>query len=247
MGKTKDAVLLLREGRPPHRIARAMGLSVHSVMAHLYKAVSEKTICRSDIALSYPKDLRDAVDKVVAEDSSPIPFGIFRVLGQDDREDSRESLLIYLRMRDARVALGDMYEFLRDIEMTLHGAIRQALQLEFGENEWWKKGIPEDVRIECVTREQQDNNPAENSYCYTSFISLRKIIDKRWGCFTKHLDGLESADKKDYLNGLLELNGIRNKVMHPIRGVNPTEDDFIVVREFARRLSHQGWRRLARA
>jgi hypothetical protein len=49
---------------------------------------------------------------------------------------------------------------------------------------WWRKGVPEAVRKECVTRKEGDGEPLEDPYRYTMFINLGTIIGKNWEIFS---------------------------------------------------------------
>lgn len=247
MTKANEAVKLLMSGFPPHRISRKLGTSVNVVMNILYRAVGEGEIRRSDIALSYPKTFRAKADKLVDEHGRPFPFGVYaHVLGKNDTNEMRKSLHAYLFLRDACVAFGDMYDYLRGIESTLHKAIRNVLLSEYGEPDWWRKGVPTPIRTVCAPLYENDTDPAPHQYCYTTFIQLHTILDKRWDLFLNAIVEPKRVSKRVLLRSLTRLNGIRNSVMHPVRGVDPSESDFLFVREFHKMLREQGWTMLAR-
>jgi hypothetical protein len=55
---------------------------------------------------------------------------------------------------------------------------------------------------------------------------LREILDRKWAVFTRYLPAEVAQNKKELLERLLQLNRIRNNVMHPVRGGLLTEDEF---------------------
>ncbi len=132
----------------------------------------------------------------------------------------------------ARAALGDMYDDLRRIELTLHRHVRETLTKAFTNDEWWRRGVPEAVRVKCVERRErdQDDEPCE-PYCYTDLLDLGKIMEDHWLLFKDHLPTCYSSNRKALLEALARLNRIRNKVMHPVRGLVPCSEDFTFVQE----------------
>lgn len=244
MARKHEAADLLRTGCSPSNIAQQMGVTLDTVMGYLYNQVGEGRVKRSDIVFSIEERIRRAVEEVVSH-AEPRDFGLdfvggektlivsrvvdklANVLNQDEIEDAK----IYLDIRDARVVLGDMYELLRDIELNLHTSMRDLLEAEHGQNDWWRRGVPENIRRECAATLEGDQQPADHPYCYTTLIHLKDILDKQWAVFTKVLPKGLSQDKKALLERLVRLNQIRNAVMHPVRGTTLTADDFAFVRD----------------
>ena len=52
---------------------------------------------------------------------------------------------VYWELRSEKIALGDIYEWIYEIEVELHKYIRSILLLAHGDDEagWWKHGVPE--------------------------------------------------------------------------------------------------------
>jgi hypothetical protein len=144
---------------------------------------------------------------------------------------NRVDISIYLHYRRARVVLGDRYELLRMVEVRLHSFMKQAFIREFGEEEWWRSGVPDNIRAECAALLEKDPEPADKPYCYTHLISLREMLDKRRTILSKYMPKQLLNQKKDLIERLLKLNRIRNSVMHPVRNAVLTEDDFEFVRD----------------
>lgn len=232
MGSRDKAVQLLKDGYPPGKIAKTMGISIKSVTAYLFQRVGEGVIRRSDIAFSVPRETRAIIENCIRQSRTQKQNRLWRVIEKSGNPIDRNDLYAYLQVRDARVVLGDMYELVRSIELALHKLIRDCLVQEFGQNEWWRSGIPENIRAECAASRERDTEPADDPYRYTTVIHLKDILDKSWACLSKRLPERVCADKRDFLSRIGKLNRIRNAVMHPVRGTNPTEEDF----EFLRKL-----------
>jgi len=241
MARRHEAVEWLRKGCSPSQIAANMGVTVATVMGYLYNQVGEGRIRRSDIVFSIDQNTRDMVEEAISQVNTTYWYDIFCKIKQSGKSVNRDDLMIYLDLRDARVALGDMYEIIRDIEVALHSALRNVLIAEYGATDWWREGIPPNIRAECAASLEMDSVPAEQPYCYTNLMHLKEILDKQWRLFSRILPQRVASDKKKLLSDLTKLNQIRNNVMHPVRGVSPTDKDFAFVRELRDYLELEGW------
>jgi len=254
-----EAAEWLKRGYSPAAIARKMAetspvghTSTYTVMEYLYNQVGEGNIRRSDIVFSIERDTRELIESAItglestgtvaagemtAEDEEKVAELIYTEI-RKIKTVSKAELEFYMELRDARVALGDMYEFLREIELTLHSIVKETLVSNYGlqESGWWEKGVPEKIQAQCKISRDYDEDPATDLFCYTTFIHLVKIIDGRWELFSQLLPKSLSSDRKKLFTDLQKLNRIRNAVMHPVKGLKPTEDDFALVREFRSRL-----------
>jgi hypothetical protein len=133
---------------------------------------------------------------------------------------------VYLDFRRAPVVLGDMYEIVRGIEVRLHRFMKAVFIREFGEEEWWRSGVPDNIRAECAALREKDTDPAPEPYNYTHLIALREILDRKWAVVNQYLPSDLAQNKKELLDRLLQLNRIRNNVMHPVRGGQLAEEEF---------------------
>lgn len=237
MPRKDVAAELLLQGLPPTAIARQMGTSTAAVMHYLCLKVGEGGLRRSDIAFSLPRETRAAIEQAIEKTGSLSAPTIARELQRSGDAPNRFDIGVYIHYRRARVVLGDMYELLRDVEVRLHTFVKQAMVLEFGEEQWWRSGVPDTIRAECAALLEKDPEPAEEPYCYTHLIALREILDKRWSVLSRYMPQQLLNRKKDLLERLLRLNRIRNSVMHPVRKSVLSEDDFEFVRDLARELS----------
>lgn len=215
MGVREETLELLHQGLSPKEIAREKGVNIKTTLAYLDELVGRGALRRSDIFFSIPKNIRNANKE----------RGV-----STDYEDS----LVINKYGDASTALGDMYEDIRTVETYLHQLISSALEEEYGKGEmgWWRKGIPLSIRQDCQSRREADDEPATEPYCYTNLLDLWQILDKQWNVLKKVLPNNITADKQALRFNLIRLNSIRRKVMHPVRGVIPSEDDFEFIREF---------------
>ena len=231
MLRKDQAAQLLRQGLPPSAIAGQMQTSIPAVMQYLSLKIGEGELRRSDIAFSLPRELRSAIEQSIERTSSVSTAVVARDLRKSGMEANRHDIAVYIHYRSARVVLGDMYELLRNVEVRLHTFVKQAFMLEFGEENWWRSGVPDTIRAECAALLEKDPEPAEEPYCYTHVISLREILDKRWPVLSKYMPEHLLNKKKDLMERLLKLNRIRNCVMHPVRKAVLTEEDFEFVRD----------------
>lgn len=122
----------------------------------------------------------------------------------------------------------------------LHKMVKQILLAAHGQN-WWRKGIPERVRIECQARREQDDNPAADAYQYTTFIDVKQIIEKEWATFSTALPNRFALNKRQTLGDLQRINNIRNKVMHPVKDIGEYEEDYLFARAFLADCDEGNW------
>ena len=70
-------------------------------------------------------------------------------------------------------------------------------------------------------------------------------MDKQWRLFNEVLPATLRKDKKALVADLDKLNGIRNYVMHPVKGIAVTEDDLVFVRDFYKKVQLKNWGKTA--
>lgn len=206
MGRPHQTAKLVKSGFSPHQIAELLGISLESVLGYLNRAVGEGCLRRSDIYFAVPPQVRQGPDLA--------------------------------KYSDARAAFGDLYEDIRAIEIHIHRMVRLVLEQDLGNEEsgWWREGVPESVRVKCQERREKDVDVPCEPYCYTDLLDLGKIIEANWNSFQVALPACYASNRKALLDDLRRLNRIRNKVMHPVRGVAPDEADFDFVHGLEREL-----------
>ena len=234
--RRRTAARLLLEGRSPSQISEEMHFPLGMVLNFLYHEVGLGRLRRSDILFSIDPVLRHAVEQAIAKIGNTSPAKVRRALERSGVQVQRGDLNVYLHLRDSRVDLGDMYEFIREIELRLHTLVQEALVAQYGEAEWWRKGVPLHVREDCALTNERDSEPVASLYCYTTVMHLRQIFDREWPVLSRTLPGPIRADKPEFLASLARLNRIRNVVMHPVKGILLNEDDFDFVRGMRRQL-----------
>ena len=243
MGRPYDVAKLLQEGLSPAGIAKRLGISVGSVRQYLWVAVGEGLIRRSDVLFSLPKDLRSVVERMMHANRPKNAFDLQTLLYRQQFPCDREELNILWNLTIGRVGYGDLYEFITSSEELLHTQIKVTLKAEFGEEAsgWWRKGVPERIRVICAQVREQDDDGEADPYAYTTLIHLKEILDRHWQLFVSRLPKAVIADKKALLRDIERLNTIRNRVMHPTRLHKVTDEDFEFAREMHRRLRASAW------
>jgi hypothetical protein len=236
MARRHDAGRYLLEGLTPQQIELRMGISLSSVRQYLCTLVGEGVLRHSDIAFNIAE--RNLIEGAICNSGTSVTDGpyknlrmaqeIYVTLFRQGHKVSRDLVELYLVTRDARP---DLYALICEIEVGLHRLVRQTLETEYG-SRWWREGIPEPTRKNCQGRREEDSSPLDDAYYYTTFIELKSIIDNNWRVFSKVLPKALAVNKPDTLQKLQRINGIRNKVMHPVKVIIEYEDDY----RFARSL-----------
>lgn len=233
MARKNEAGQLLRTGLDPAAIANRMGVTFSTVAQYLRTLVGEGVLRQSDLYFSIPKEKRQLLQAALGESTrrrADVPHRT------SEYHASREELAFFASLRSRRVFAGDMYEYISDTEVALHELVRHTLMKGLGPEEsgWWRKGIGEAVRTECQRRREQDEEPSESPYAYTTLIDLSKIAAANWQLFQGVLPAQYASDRKQLEADLRRLNGLRNAVMHPVKGRKWSEDDFLFVRQVQR-------------
>jgi hypothetical protein len=233
MARKHEAEKLLSQGLSPSQIAAKMeGISFSSVLQYLYTRVGEGSLKVSDIFFAIPKESREIFEAAITEREGHRKIDWGKLAGTSY---SRAELDLYLDLRDSPHFRGDMYEHISAIEVSVHDLIRTVLISHFGPEAWWRKGVPLKIRKDCVDRQEEDDDPIDEKYAYTTLIHLKEILDKNWMAF-KNVLPKQWADKKpEFLGEFNQLNAIRNAVMHPVKKRSWSKDEFEFVRDFNRR------------
>jgi hypothetical protein len=234
MGVREESLQLLWQGLSPKEIAHAKGVSIDTTLGYLDQLVGRGDLRRSDIFFSVPKSIRNSIPASLISSGSFTIQAISNLLKQTNIDVDTEDILVMIKYGDSRHALGDMYEDVRTIETHLHQIIRDTLIEKYGEGEmeWWRQGIPLPIRQTCQSRREEDEDPVEEPYCYTDLLDLWHILDKQWIILKDSIPDEFKGDKRSLRDKLIRLNRIRREVMHPVRGIIPSEEDFDFIREF---------------
>jgi hypothetical protein len=239
MARKEQAEKLLRKGLYPSQIASEMGVSAGTVIQYLRTRVGEGALRLSDIYFAFPAEKRNVLRQALVQEPKR---GYIDYRGLQEHGVAREDADLFKSLQRGRVFAGDMYEYISDIEMTIHQMVRHTLESQFGgqENGWWRQGISEDIRRKCATRREEDAEPCDSPFAYTDMIDLSKIILKNWGLFQNNVPQAYGINRKVLETDFVRLNTIRNSVMHPVKQRDWSEDDFQFVKNVRERFLTHG-------
>jgi predicted transcriptional regulator len=232
MARYVDAATLVKTGNSPGQIAKLWGISCSSVAQYLYTAVGRRLISRSDIFFMIDEETAEAVESIIEQNGirNRRELEEFLRLEPVTKRDDLAEALLYFDLREAPLA--DMYESLCKLERFLHRYIKIVLEEHFGPESWWDE-LPLAIRKQCAEKRQEDPVPErQHEYCYTTFIDLHDIFKKHWPHLSRNFPGSVRADRNVFLSELQKLNGIRNRIMHPVHEYMPAREDFESVRKF---------------
>jgi len=238
MSVRREAANLLKSGLSPVDVAEKMGKSVYDLTRMLLLQVGEAELRWSDIFFRIPQSRRLKYEEVIKAHPGESLFS----WEQSCRARHLNAGEFYLYLLTKGSPQGDMYVYLRDLEISLHQLIRQALELAFRSHDdaWWNDGIPQAIRKDCAKLKEEDAQHLER-YAYTTLTNLKDIIDSHWSEFVAVLPKGAAADKKCLLRKFDRLIMIRNGVMHPIKPISITEGDFEFIRDFRSLMDASQW------
>lgn len=227
MTRRQDAAKLVKDGMSPSDVAASMRLSTATVRLYLLEQIAEGQLMRSDIVRHMDAKTKENYEAYIAT-CEPTDYWSL-VNGSRGEGLDTDEFRLYLDCRDA--LRGDLYTYISRLEIFLHERVRTILIAEFGADEvgWWRNGVPEQIRRDCASSREADPYPPGEPYTYTTFIHLAKIIDKNWRLFSASLPRDIAADRKVLGEIFDRLNAIRNAVMHPVKRVAFSDDDFMFV------------------
>ncbi len=130
----------------------------------------------------------------------------------------------------------DLYVLVVSIELGLHNLLRALLELKYGDD-WWREGVPLTIRVKCVSMREEDDDPVDDPFRYTTIVDLIKIAEKHWSDRLKFAGGFRENEKSRFRSEMDRLNRIRNGVMHPVQARSWGPDDFEFVRALKIKLS----------
>lgn len=226
MALRHQATKLLRGGHGLEQISAQLRLPIDKVIQDLRLQVGEGDIKLSEIFFAILPEKRRLLELTIELNGTSSPAQLQKL--PELQGFTWHEIDLYCRLRDPRVFRGDLYEYLADTEVALHQIVKTALVDEFGpeENEWWRKGVSGDIRKACAQIREDDCEPADDNFAYTTLIQLAKIIDRNWNLFRSQLPSELAQDKKQLLREFSRLNSLRNAVMHPVKGKTWGRDDF---------------------
>ncbi len=199
MTKRKIAVSHLRTGMPLHLIATEMNVSFQTIVRYMKLQVAEGGVTASEVFFGIDAAHRSLLQKLL-ENSNGKPNKSYYGKAAEQGISWDEANL-YWSMAFSTANRGDMYERVADLEVGLHQHIKDVLTKEYGEikSAWWRNGVPLAVRKACVQAREEDAEPVESPFAYTTFIHLSEIIEKNWKLFSVNLPKSFVTHKQDSL------------------------------------------------
>jgi DNA sulfur modification protein DndB len=144
----------------------------------------------------------------------------------------------YLQDQDV-AANGKASAIITDLQRSLFDLVLGKLKAEFGDA-WWKDGVPVRIRTDCVQRREEDPEYLDpEQYLYLKdYIT---IAANNWALFGPYFSLMEKGGKDAQLDWMQKVNKIRNKTMHPERGL-VTQSELQFLRDhqsrFATKVGH---------
>lgn len=243
--KFERTVGLVSDQLRPVEIARNLKISLPEVIHYLNVAIARGRLSRSDVFFCLDEKFRTTMEESGSQLEKMEEWLMLLTLKTGYKIDvTAEELSLYFSYSGRHVRMTDLYELISELEYTLHTKIKHVLVQKFGKGErgWWRKGVPENVRADCAAAQERDTDFYEDPYGYTTLIHLATILVKQWEIFMSRVPLEIAKDKKLLEKNLKKLNSIRNRVMHPVRGGPPTEQDFEFVKSMRQKLKQSLWR-----
>jgi len=240
MAKRHDATALLLSGDTLDEISRRLKRPLSTVIQDLRLQAGEGDLKLSEIFFAIPAGKRAALEALIEQNGTSSPAALQQEAVAQGFQ--WHELDLYCRLRNPGVFRGDLYEYLADTEVALHGMVRETLIEEFGpaEGQWWRQGVPAEIRKACLLTRDDDPDPVDDVFAYTTLIHLAKIIDQHWRLFSARLPHQFAHDKKKLSHEFTRLNFLRNAVMHPVKGRSLGREEFAFVRDWHRHFAAPG-------
>ena len=114
---------------------------------------------------------------------------------------------------------------IRNIHMKISEFVRTKLKEHYGEDEWWDSGVPQRIRVDCAKRKEEDSDIKSLEEAFNLIHYQQIIVEKEnWPLFEHSMGMGEQAKSAIRTKWLRELSDIRNKAMHPERGLLNKEE-----------------------
>ena len=135
----------------------------------------------------------------------------------------------------------EAHQLIDELELRMHEFILKELQAEYGTDKWggqpmwWRQGVPERIRTDCISRQEKDNKPKDHPWKYLTLITHRDIVmqSKVWSKRFEKAFSLQTIgnkrDKAHKTMWMVHVNDVRNTTHHAIKGVC-TRDEVKLVR-----------------
>ena len=157
-------------------------------------------------------------------------FEMMRIVQGNFPEFNPPGLADYISKLDEE-GTKEAHQLIDELELRMHEFILKELQAEFGTDKiggrpkWWREGVPEQIRENCILRQERDRKPKDHPWKYLTLITNRDIViqSKIWSkrfekAFTVHTRG-NKGNKSKKTMWMVDVNDIRNTTHHAIKGV----------------------------
>ena len=230
----------LLERASPIDVAKELNKRAEDIINHILLQVGERGIRLSNVLFSIPEKRQKKYEQVLEKLRECDMFSWKQSCRARKLNYGEFKLFFY--SKDSQH--GDMYIYLRELEVSLHSIVRHVLECEFPHHDdaWWREGVPEKIRIRCATTKETEPEPISDLFAYTNLIDLKRIIDANWKVFKQAVPTAFENNKKLLMSIFDELNTLRNGVMHPIKPIDITCTTFKRVRELRFLLQRHAWR-----
>ena len=229
MSLTQEILIAILDAQSPSLIASKLCAPVKTVIDHLWILVGRGSLRLTDIYFAFSQEQRVTLKAAVDRTSTNHLAEELKRVGL-----TLEEVDLFNKLKKQQVVGSEMYEFVSEIELAIHEFIRNVLVDHFGglEEQWWREGIPLQIRKKCQSRREEDEQPSDSGFAYTDLIDLSDIIAKNWGLFQPGLHATYQANRKLLQRDFVNLNDVRKAVMHPVKRRKWREGDFQFVRQF---------------
>ena len=154
-------------------------------------------------------------------------FEMMRIIKADAPDFDAPGLVNYEAQLDVE-GTREAQRLIDELELRMHKVILRELEEEYGQEKmgghprWWREGVPEGVRTDCVAKQERDRKPKEFPWQYLTLINNRDIVmqPRVWSKrFEAAFTFGEKGNKGKKTMWMADLNGIRNTTHHAIKGL----------------------------
>ena len=150
-------------------------------------------------------------------------FEMMRLIKNEIPDFTAKGLDDYIAQLDVEGTKGAL-ENVVDLNRELHEFVVAQLKKKFGDGDgaggqpnWYSKGVAESIRLKCAERHTKDQ-AQKQIWQYLDLIDYHKIGEDHWDLFEDTLTIFKEdthKKKKDRLHWIVELNRLRQTVVHP--------------------------------
>lgn len=220
---------LIRDGRSPTRTAAELRITGSDVRHCILLQVAEGGLTRSEVIISIPAVTRQEYERLILSSQDQDYLSVIGHCRSRLGNGSFEEFQLYFEFRNS--LRSDTYNLLEQVDTWFRNVVRARLEIAYGKEEtgWWKRGIPEEIRMACLKcREADPYQPAE-PYSYSTIKQLGEIVNLNWNLFVGVIPLAFANGNRELQNRTAELDAIRDAVLNPAKQLSIQDEDFAVV------------------